>query len=89
MADDELKEINGIKPNVWLGDGEEREVSSQSRCAKLKLFQLGCMLETRRVFLATLFIKLNVPGIITIGKYLIIPFRDTENERERCPVHAQ
>ena len=33
MAEDELKEINGIKPNVWLGDGEEREVSSQSRCA--------------------------------------------------------
>ncbi|KAJ3511849.1 hypothetical protein NLJ89_g3864 [Agrocybe chaxingu] len=32
MADatDELREIAGIKPNVWLEDGEEREVSSQS-----------------------------------------------------------
>ena len=40
-------------------------------------------------FLATLFIKLNVLGIITIGKYSIIAFRDTKNERDRCPVHAQ
>jgi len=31
MANDELEEINGIKPKVWLPDGEEREVSSQSR----------------------------------------------------------
>ena len=31
MANDELEEINGIKPKVWLQDGEEREVSSQSR----------------------------------------------------------
>ena len=31
MANDELEEINGIKPKVWLHDGEEREVSSQSR----------------------------------------------------------
>ena len=28
---DELAEINGIKPNVLLGDGEEREVNSMSR----------------------------------------------------------
>ena len=32
MSDEELREINGIKPNVWLEDGAEREVSSQSRC---------------------------------------------------------
>jgi len=31
MAEDDLKEINGIKPKVWLEDGEEREVSSQTR----------------------------------------------------------
>jgi hypothetical protein len=31
MSDEELREINGIKPNVWLEDGAEREVSSQSR----------------------------------------------------------
>ena len=31
MATDELEEINGIKPNVWLQDGEEREVGSQTR----------------------------------------------------------
>ena len=31
MANDELEEINGIKPKVWLPDGEEREVSSQTR----------------------------------------------------------
>ncbi|CAA7269788.1 unnamed protein product [Cyclocybe aegerita] len=29
-AADELREIAGIKPTVWLEDGEEREVSSQS-----------------------------------------------------------
>jgi hypothetical protein len=28
---DELEEINGIKPKVWLPDGEEREVASKSR----------------------------------------------------------
>ena len=34
MATDELElleEINGIKPKIWLQDGEEREVGSQSR----------------------------------------------------------
>lgn len=31
MAKDELEEINGLKPKVWLQDGEEREVNSQSR----------------------------------------------------------
>ena len=31
MASDELAEINGIKPNVLLADGEEREVSSMTR----------------------------------------------------------
>jgi len=31
MSDEELREINGIKPSVWLEDGAEREVSSQSR----------------------------------------------------------
>jgi len=30
---DELEEIDGIKPNVWLADGEEREVGSQTRYA--------------------------------------------------------
>jgi len=64
MAEDELREINGIKPNVWLGDGEEREVSSQSRCANPKLFQFTLHVGNSDVsFLATLFIKLNVPGI--------------------------
>jgi len=90
MAEDELKEINGIKPNVWLGDGEEREVSSQSRCANPKLCQFRLHVGNPDVsVLATRFIKLNVPGIITIGKYSIIAFRDTENDRDRCPVHAQ
>jgi len=28
---DELEEIDGIKPKVWLPDGEEREVASKSR----------------------------------------------------------
>ena len=32
-AKDELEEINGLKPKVWLQDGEEREVNSQSRYA--------------------------------------------------------
>lgn len=31
MPQDELEVIDGIKPNVWLPAGEEREVSSQSR----------------------------------------------------------
>jgi hypothetical protein len=31
MANDELEEINGLKPKILLQDGEEREVSSQSR----------------------------------------------------------
>jgi DNA ligase-1 len=31
MAQDELAEINGIKPNVVLLDGEEKEVNSMSR----------------------------------------------------------
>ncbi|KAH9482076.1 DNA ligase [Psilocybe cubensis] len=30
MPSDELEEISGIKPKVWLPDGQEREVSSQS-----------------------------------------------------------
>ncbi|KAF8166013.1 hypothetical protein B0H34DRAFT_259419 [Crassisporium funariophilum] len=30
MAQDELEEIDGLKPKVWLKDGEETEVSSQS-----------------------------------------------------------
>ena len=30
---DELEDIDGIKPNVWLADGEEREVGSQTRYA--------------------------------------------------------
>ena len=29
---DELAEISGVKPKVLLADGEEREVSSMSRC---------------------------------------------------------
>jgi hypothetical protein len=34
MADvDELAEIDGIKPNVLLADGDEREVSSMTRYA--------------------------------------------------------
>ena len=33
MATDELAEINGIKPNVYLADGEEKEVSSMTRFA--------------------------------------------------------
>jgi len=28
---DELEEISGIKPKVWLPDGEEREVAYKSR----------------------------------------------------------
>jgi hypothetical protein len=31
MTQDELAEIDGIKPNVVLVDGEEKEVGSQSR----------------------------------------------------------
>jgi hypothetical protein len=31
MAEDELAEINGIKPKVVMVDGEEREVSSMTR----------------------------------------------------------
>jgi hypothetical protein len=33
MAKDELVEINGIKPKVLMADGDEREVSSQTRYA--------------------------------------------------------
>lgn len=32
MSQDELAEINGIKPKVVLLDGEEKEVNSMSRC---------------------------------------------------------
>jgi hypothetical protein len=31
MSQDELAEINGVKPKVLLLDGEEKEVSSMSR----------------------------------------------------------
>ena len=31
MSQDELAEINGIKPNIVLLDGEEKEVNSMSR----------------------------------------------------------
>ena len=37
MATDELAEINGIKPNIYLADGEEKEVSSMTRFARLCL----------------------------------------------------
>lgn len=33
MADDELAEINGIKPKLVIKDGEEVEAKSQTRCA--------------------------------------------------------
>jgi hypothetical protein len=31
MAQDELEEISGIKPKIWLEDGKEHEVGSASR----------------------------------------------------------
>jgi DNA ligase-1 len=31
VDDDELAEINGIKPNVYMRDGEERDAKSQTR----------------------------------------------------------
>lgn len=31
MAQDELEEISGIKPNVYLQDGEEKDISSMTR----------------------------------------------------------
>ncbi|KAG5643488.1 hypothetical protein DXG03_000876 [Asterophora parasitica] len=34
MAQDELAEINGVKPKVALVDGEEKEVKSMSRCGE-------------------------------------------------------
>ena len=43
----ELEEINGIKPKVWLQDGEEREVSSQTRY----FFFFNAIDPTRRLWL--------------------------------------
>ncbi|KAF9442750.1 hypothetical protein P691DRAFT_810139 [Macrolepiota fuliginosa MF-IS2] len=37
MAQDALEEISGIKPNVWLADGEEREVGSATSKSKYKV----------------------------------------------------
>ncbi len=36
MATDELAEIEGIKPKIWLNDGEDKEVGSQTRCAQIQ-----------------------------------------------------
>ena len=41
MSQDELAEINGIKPKVLLLDGEEKEVSSMSRYVRLVKTLLG------------------------------------------------
>lgn len=35
---DELAEIDGIKPNVWLEEGDEHEIGSQSRFVIQVLF---------------------------------------------------
>jgi hypothetical protein len=35
MSSDELAEIDGIKPKVYLADGEEKEVSSMTRYVRL------------------------------------------------------
>jgi DNA ligase-1 len=40
MSQDELAEIDGIKPKVALLDGEEKEVSSMTRCEPYKLCRL-------------------------------------------------
>jgi len=37
---DELKEIDGIKPNVYLADGEEHEVGSATRYASSSMIVL-------------------------------------------------
>lgn len=41
MAQDELEEINGIRPNIWLADGEEQEVGSATRYDTPYLFRAG------------------------------------------------
>ncbi|PPQ70763.1 hypothetical protein CVT26_014713 [Gymnopilus dilepis] len=38
---DELAEIDGIKPNIWLDDGQEREVSSQTSSSVYKVKRTG------------------------------------------------
>ncbi|KAF5321800.1 hypothetical protein D9619_000056 [Psilocybe cf. subviscida] len=37
MASDDLEEINGIKPNVWLHDGEERDMNSLTSTSVYKV----------------------------------------------------
>lgn len=66
MSDEELREINGIKPNVWLEDGAEREVSSQSRYYNATT-QLDHDVHTLFFYLVTRYIKLSVLGITTTG----------------------
>lgn len=66
MADDELAEINGIRPKLFLLDGEEREVSSISRQVlhPLHIFEVHVQFECS----VTLCTKSNVFPTIFIGK---------------------
>lgn len=62
---DELASIKGIKPNVYLKDGDEKEVQSQTRFVYI-IFGIYSIIETNRP-LAPPLIKSSELGITTTG----------------------
>jgi len=64
-SNDELAEINGIKPNVILQDGVEQEAKSASRCVSNIFRDSSGVYVYRIVLLPT---KLNEPLIIITGE---------------------
>jgi len=67
MAQDELFEINGVKPKVFLADGDEQEVGSMTRCLLLRSLFTYLISFWGTVSRST---KSSVHGIITIGSHI-------------------
>lgn len=69
MSDkDELAEIDGIKPNVYLQDGAEQEVTSTSRYANHPAAPDVNFLNFNFINLVRPNIRLSEPGTIIIGE---------------------
>lgn len=68
MSGDELAEINGVKPNQVIKDGEEVEAKSQSRCER-PYFQWSYQAECGLPTVASLSTKSSEPLIITTGPW--------------------
>jgi len=63
-VEDELADIDGIKPNVYMKDGEEREIASMTRLTS----PFSCLANFIYLCSVTRNTRFNVTGITIIGK---------------------